>query len=58
MALSKAGLIDEFMASGCGGRYGRQIPFAYLLNIKEEFLAKFATRARGCAENALDKIFG
>ena len=58
MALLKAGLIDEFMASGCGDRYGRQIPFAYLLNIKEEFLAKFATRARGCAENGLDKTFG
>jgi vesicle-associated membrane protein 72 len=39
-------------------KYGRQIPFAYLLNIKDEFLAKFASRARGCAENGLDKTFG
>ena len=39
-------------------RYGRQIPFAYLLNIKDEFLAKFASRAKGQPENGLDKIFG
>lgn len=39
-------------------RYGRQIPFAYLINIKDDFLDKFASRAKGATENGLDKTFG
>ena len=39
-------------------RYGRQIPFAYLINIKDEFTGKFASRAKGATENSLDKTFG
>ena len=39
-------------------RFGRQVPFAYLLKLKEEFLAKHADRSRTALPNSLDKIFG
>lgn len=39
-------------------KYGRQIPYAYLLSIKDEFLSKHADRGRGAMENSLDRTFG
>ena len=38
--------------------FGRQIPFAYLDKIKEEFQHKYAERARTALAHSLDKTFG
>ena len=39
-------------------RYGRQVPFAFLEYVKNEFVQKFAERSRTAQANSLDKAFG
>lgn len=38
--------------------YGRQIPFAFLERVSEDFLASHATRAKAAAPHSLDRTFG
>ncbi|KAK9830315.1 hypothetical protein WJX72_010959 [[Myrmecia] bisecta] len=38
--------------------YGRQIPFAFLERVKEEWQAKFADKGRQAPAHSLDKTFG
>ncbi len=39
-------------------RSGRQIPYAYLETVKNEFTAKYAEKSRTAQEGSLDKAFG
>ncbi len=38
--------------------YGRQIPFAFLDKIKDEFLQKYADKGSSAIAHSLDKIYG
>lgn len=38
--------------------YGRQIPFAFLERVSDDFLASHATRAKAAAPHSLDRTFG
>lgn len=38
--------------------YGRQIPFAFLEKVKEEFLHKYGAEAQTKAAHSLDSTFG
>lgn len=38
--------------------YGRQIPFAFLERVSEDFMASHATRAKAAAPHSLDRTFG
>jgi vesicle-associated membrane protein 72 len=38
--------------------YGRQIPFAMLERVKDEWQEKFADKARAATAHSLDKTFG
>ena len=38
--------------------FGRQVPFAFLEKVKEEFFAKWQDKAAGAIAHSLDKSFG
>ena len=38
--------------------YGRQVPFAFLEKVREEFQQKFADKGRTSPAHSLDKQFG
>ncbi len=38
--------------------YGRQVPFAFLEKVKEEFQQKYADKGRTSPAHSLDKVFG
>jgi vesicle-associated membrane protein 72 len=38
--------------------YGRQIPFAFLERVRDEFQAKYAEKGKTAAAHSLDKSFG
>jgi hypothetical protein len=38
--------------------YGRQIPFAFLERVRDEFQAKYAEKGKTAAVHSLDKSFG
>lgn len=38
--------------------YGRQVPFAFLEKVREEFQQKFADKGRTSPAHSLDKVFG
>lgn len=39
-------------------QFGRQVPFAFLEKVKEEFFAKWEDKAQGAIAHSLDKSFG
>lgn len=38
--------------------YGRQVPFAFLEKVREEFQQKYADKGRTSPAHSLDKVFG
>ena len=39
-------------------RYGRQVPFAFLESVKDEFRDKYGEKARTAQAGSLDRAFG
>ena len=39
-------------------RYGRQVPFAFLESVKNEFREKYGEKARTAQAGSLDRAFG